>query len=267
MYLTDPSEANPYAQSAAVDRAPGRSAAGSAPGSPPSTFNPFGKDGLTFGDLLDVINPLQHIPIVSTIYRRLTGDELGMAPRLMGGALFGGFVGFVAALANTVIEQATGKDIGDQVASLVLGDPGSATTAVAAATPGETEIEGLPWLEMAAHGAPLLVGPPRALTARNPALTTAAPTTTPIGIAAAPIESAAAPSAAIGESIADPFVATRLARQTPPRSRELAAAPPMGAAASAGGWFSEVMLTALDRYQATGKLAEPPEKRRVDLTH
>ncbi|MGB6086494.1 MAG: hypothetical protein WBF74_07845, partial [Parvibaculum sp.] len=30
-----------------------------------------------FSDFLDVINPLQHIPIVSSIYRELTGDELG----------------------------------------------------------------------------------------------------------------------------------------------------------------------------------------------
>ena len=30
----------------------------------------------TFDDLIDVINPLQHLPIVSTIYRAITGDEI-----------------------------------------------------------------------------------------------------------------------------------------------------------------------------------------------
>ena len=34
-------------------------------------LKPFGEDGLTFGDILDVINPLQHIPVISTIYRNL----------------------------------------------------------------------------------------------------------------------------------------------------------------------------------------------------
>lgn len=49
----------------------------------------FGKDGLTFGDLLDVINPLQHIPMVSSIYRAVTGDEISPGARVAGGALYG----------------------------------------------------------------------------------------------------------------------------------------------------------------------------------
>ena len=46
----------------------------------------FGADGLTFGDVLDVINPLQHIPVVSTIYRAITGDEISPGARVAGGA-------------------------------------------------------------------------------------------------------------------------------------------------------------------------------------
>ncbi|MSQ67469.1 MAG: hypothetical protein EXR83_04655 [Gammaproteobacteria bacterium] len=53
----------------------------------------FGKDGLTFADVLDVVNPLQHIPLVSTLYRRLTGDAIDPAMQLAGGALYGGPVG------------------------------------------------------------------------------------------------------------------------------------------------------------------------------
>ncbi|MGQ3031076.1 MAG: hypothetical protein ACT60Q_22290, partial [Ferrovibrionaceae bacterium] len=34
----------------------------------------FGDEGFSFKTVLDTINPLQHIPIVSTIYRELTGD-------------------------------------------------------------------------------------------------------------------------------------------------------------------------------------------------
>ena len=35
----------------------------------------FGKDGLSFGDVLDAINPLNHIPVVSDIYSNLTGEK------------------------------------------------------------------------------------------------------------------------------------------------------------------------------------------------
>ena len=49
-----------------------------------------GNDNPSFWDLLDVINPLQHIPIVNEIYQELTGDKIGVAARLAGGTLFGG---------------------------------------------------------------------------------------------------------------------------------------------------------------------------------
>ena len=32
--------------------------------------------GLSFGDLLDVINPLHHIPVIGAIYRKLSGDDI-----------------------------------------------------------------------------------------------------------------------------------------------------------------------------------------------
>ena len=35
----------------------------------------------TFDDFLDIINPLQHLPIVSMIYRAITGDNIGLAGR------------------------------------------------------------------------------------------------------------------------------------------------------------------------------------------
>ena len=40
-----------------------------------SASNFWGDDGFSFGDILDLINPLQHIPIVGTIYRAVTGDD------------------------------------------------------------------------------------------------------------------------------------------------------------------------------------------------
>ncbi len=97
----------------------------------PYDFEPFGDDGLTFGDILDVINPLQHIPVVSTFYREWTGDEIAPLPRIGGGALFGGVIGAITSLVNVIVDEITGSDIGAHVlafASDLLGigdsDPG-----------------------------------------------------------------------------------------------------------------------------------------------
>lgn len=85
-------------------------------------FSLWDSDGFGFGDILDVINPLQHIPVVSNIYRELTGDDIGPLPRIAGGALFGGFVGAAVSLVNVIIENGTGKDIGEIAIAMVLDD-------------------------------------------------------------------------------------------------------------------------------------------------
>ena len=94
---------------------------------------------MSFWDFLDVINPLQHIPIVSTIYREITGDTIQPSMRIMGDMLYGGVIGGMASIANAVIEQATGQDVGETVmASLGFGggDHPAASTAVADASGG-----------------------------------------------------------------------------------------------------------------------------------
>lgn len=95
-------------------------------------FKPFGDDGLTFFDLLDVVNPFQHIPVVATLYREWTGDQIDPVPRMAGGGLFGGVIGLVASLANVVVEDATGQDMGEHVLALVT-DDGAGPAEVAAA--------------------------------------------------------------------------------------------------------------------------------------
>lgn len=79
-------------------------------------------DGFSFGDLIDIINPLQHIPIVSTIYRAITGDTIKPLGRLAGDALYGGLWGFVSSFANLAFEKITGKDFGDTALALLTGD-------------------------------------------------------------------------------------------------------------------------------------------------
>ena len=111
----------------------------------------FGEDGLTFSDLLDIINPLQHIPVISTIYRALTDDQIEPGSRLAGGALFGGGIGFASALFNAVLESDTGKDIGEHALAFVGigGEPNSATQlASAVGLDTKEKLSGIPGQEV-----------------------------------------------------------------------------------------------------------------------
>ena len=64
----------------------------------------FGDDGFSFGDILDIVNPLQHIPIVNSIYRKLTGDTIAPAMQIAGDALFAGPLGAVMSIATEAIK-------------------------------------------------------------------------------------------------------------------------------------------------------------------
>lgn len=96
----------------------------------------WGEDGMRFGDLLDTINPLQHIPGVSTVYRALTGDTISPASRIAGGGLFGGPIGFLSGLFNTVVEGATGRDVGGHMLAMLPGrNPPADSVQIASANP------------------------------------------------------------------------------------------------------------------------------------
>ncbi|HEX9663199.1 MAG TPA: hypothetical protein VGB27_13000 [Candidatus Binatia bacterium] len=105
-------------------------------------FSLWEKEGFDFGDFIDIINPLHHIPIVATIYRNLSGDQIGAAPRVIGGALWGRIGGFVAGAVNAVVEWWTGKDIGDHIYAAVFGDPkkvdGGTSVATRKAAPSQS---------------------------------------------------------------------------------------------------------------------------------
>ena len=90
-------------------------------------------DGPSFSDLLDVINPLQHIPVINTLYQKLTGDKEGAVADVLGGTLYGGVLGLAAAVAGLVIEDTTGKSISDHAIAMFTDD--QPTTAVAQNTP------------------------------------------------------------------------------------------------------------------------------------
>ena len=104
----------------------------------------FGPDGLSFRDVLDAINPLNHIPIVSDIFADATGHTASTASRLAGGALIGGPIGLVASLGSVIFEDATGSTPSQAVYAALTGED---TTHVAQATtadaPETTELAAL----------------------------------------------------------------------------------------------------------------------------
>lgn len=76
-------------------------------------------DNYKFTDIIDIINPLHHLPIVSTAYRGLTSDKIHPLSQIIGGALYGGPVGAVAGTVNAISQIKTGKDLGDHALSFV----------------------------------------------------------------------------------------------------------------------------------------------------
>jgi len=84
--------------------------------------------------VLDVVNPLQHLPVVGTLYRAITGDKIGAVEKIAGDTLYGGLWGAIGSVADVAFEAATGKDFGGTMLAMVTGDH-DAPTAVAAATP------------------------------------------------------------------------------------------------------------------------------------
>ncbi len=74
-------------------------------------------EGMSFWDVLDVVNPLQHIPVVNKIYQAVTGDTIRTPAKVAGAALFFGPVGLAVASADAILEKETGKDAMDHVTS------------------------------------------------------------------------------------------------------------------------------------------------------
>ncbi len=106
---------------------------------------------ISFGDVLDVINPLHHVPVVGTVYRAVSGDELTGASRVLGGLLYGGPIGFVMGMANAVLSDTTGKTADEHALALVGlgGDDSQESTPVQAATTSD---------DAAGEGVPVAVG-------------------------------------------------------------------------------------------------------------
>ena len=261
-----------------------------APEAPPDAgFQPFGEDGFTFFDLLDIINPLQHIPLISNIYREMTGDILDAAPRVLGGTLFGGPIGLVASILSVIVEEGTGKDPGDHLLALLEDDGAGESdegdkeveeiaefgTAAGAETDGpivEATLAEINVLRVEAGLPPVPVNaPPVELAAATPLYPA------PPAVQASPspgqthADGRGSPAPADGlrpwfsGQAAAPAGSGHVTRQTQALApeREVRSA----AVAPSGGWFSDVMLTALARYEEGAKLSDAAAARRLTITN
>ena len=138
-----------------------------------------GGEDIGFGDFIDLINPLHHLPVIGPLYREITGDEIKPAAQILGGFLYGGPVGLVASVSHAIAEEATGKDVTGHVMAALFGEDDAATDAPgAAAIAAAPEPEDVPLPELApAAGSALAPGTlaPETLAPETPVTETATP--------------------------------------------------------------------------------------------
>jgi hypothetical protein len=98
--------------------------------------------GFSFKDLIDMVNPLQHIPVIGTLYRHITGDTINTVPKIAGDTLYGGLEGFAGSVADTIFEKVTGKSFGDTIYDMAANlFDGSSADAPAARVAANTQSE------------------------------------------------------------------------------------------------------------------------------
>lgn len=130
-----------------------------------------------FGDFIDMINPLQHLPIVGNMYREATGDQINPAMKIAGAGIFGGPLGLIGGLVSAIYEQASGEEIESTIAGWMGNDPASTAVAAKTAAPQEEiKLADIQWNNTKAVGfgmaaaTPLRPEPqPQAVAAVNPA--------------------------------------------------------------------------------------------------
>lgn len=217
-------------------------------------------DGFTFGDFLDVINPLHHIPIVGTLYRELTGDTLDTTAKLAGATLFAGPVGLLAAIGAVRMEEETGKEPLMWVADLMFGggDDPAPVNMGAAAVVGP---DGQPLTQTAALAGGSVAPTPQTIHADE------ARARFMQQQSAAPQPAAATPPSALPQLSPAAFEALMSAHGQPPAPAPGPAAAqgpvrPAGAASgtatSAPADLAGQMMQALDRYQAMSRARTAP---------
>jgi len=184
---------------------------------------------LSFDEFLSAINPLQHIPVVGTIYRAITGDTILPAARVLGSALISGPIGLITSAADAILEQSTGKDMASTVlAAIGLGHDGASPPPAqyAAASP--------------ADGQPSPADTSAPTVAQDASASTAAAATAPTSAAAA------ATTAATSAPVAPATANSLSAAPAPLAARATTGAPPSAPLFTANGKSSGAGWTLAD---------------------
>ena len=102
------------------------------------TATEAGTTTMSFDDFVDMVNPLQHIPVLSALYRSLDGDTINPVSRVVGDIMYSGPMGAVSAaisglgaIANNILESQTGNDVTGTVLASLFGTDDQAATSVA----------------------------------------------------------------------------------------------------------------------------------------
>ena len=197
----------------------------------------WGADGFGFNDFLDLINPLQHVPGVSTLYRAVTGDAIADEARFIGHIVYGGPLGLIAATAETLATDRDGRGLSENLAAWWGGE---AESALAAQRPDPSTALHAP-RDGAATGA---AAADRALAPTPPA--------TPKSAAALTAESAGFQQ--VRGDLLDAFIqrqnsAPAATSKTPGAVAAAPLAPPPTAGGTDGAQLAQWMMHALDRYR------------------
>lgn len=105
-------------------------------------YTPGDTDHGSMDDVAKAANPLHYVPFVSQVYEAATGNTGSSAMKIIGGAILGGPIGFIAGLASAIFEQETGKTIVASIADAITGDDAPTQLASAETTDAEPS-EGL----------------------------------------------------------------------------------------------------------------------------
>lgn len=204
-------------------------------------------EGMSFWDVLDVVNPLQHIPGVNKIYQAITGDTIRTPAKIAGAALFFGPIGMAVASADAILEKETGKDAMDHVASALGLEKDSP------ATPGEDD--------------PFTVTAPRPQHVAEATATpepSDAPATTPVAAQAGTPVDLSAGQAALLESLMNGGQALPSA---PPGTAALAAPKPVAAAPTMAAPSMAATATSISaRAPAAGGIATAQQLKELETT-
>ena len=123
---------------------------------------PLGKQGVgaeqswptngdtSFWEVLHALNPLQHLPVIGTIYRAITGDTIPAPMRIfgsiIGGLLTGGPIGMATGIIGNFLEEAWHRSqepaTGAEVAAAPLAQPAAAAAASAYARADQLGMSG-----------------------------------------------------------------------------------------------------------------------------